>query len=140
MTVRRLLKTLDCSLNANRKRSTGRPHPDRGRQFRYIERVKRLFLAAGHPMISVDAKKKELIGNLRNPGRAWCQQAEQVNVHDCRQDAIGQAVPYGICDHGHNEGYVVVGNSAETSEFAVDAVCLWWEDEDLRPLRTRASC
>ena len=130
MTVRRLLKTLGYSLKANRKRSTGQPHPDRGRQFRYIERVKGLFLAAGYPVISVDAKKKELIGDFKNPGRVWCQQAQNVNVHDFRQDAIGRAVPYGIYDVRHNEGTVVVGTSAETSEFAVDAICLWWEDED----------
>jgi hypothetical protein len=130
MTVRRLLKTLGYSLKANRKGSTGAPHPDRGRQFRYIERVKGLFLAAGHPVISVDAKKKELIGDFKNPGRAWCQQAEQVNVHDFRQDAVGRAVPYGIYDLRHNEGYVVVGTSAETSEFAVDAICSWWEEKD----------
>ena len=129
MTVRRLLKTSGYSLKANRKRRTGPPHPDRGRQFRYIQRVKRLFLTAGRPVISVDAKKKELIGDFKNPGRAWCQQAEQVNVHDFRQDAVGRAVPYGIYDLRHNEGYVVVGTSAETSEFAVDAICSWWEDE-----------
>jgi hypothetical protein len=130
MTVRRLLKKQDYSLKANRKEHTGPPHPDRDRQFRYIQRVKRLFLAAGHPVISVDTKKKELIGNFKNPGRAWCRQAEEVNVHDFRHDAVGRAAPYGIYDLRHNEGYVVVGTSADTSEFAVDAICLWWEDED----------
>lgn len=130
MTVGRLLKKLGYSLKANRKQHTGPPHPDRDRQFRYIERVKRLFLANGHPVISVDAKKKELIGNFQNPGRAWCRRAEAVNVHDFRQDALGRAVPYGIYDLRHNEGYVYVGTSAETSEFAVDAIGLWWEDED----------
>lgn len=130
MTVQRLLKKQDYSLKANRKEYTGPPHPDRDRQFRYIQRAKRLFLSAGHPVISVDTKKKELIGNFKNPGRAWCRQAEEVNVHDFRHDAVGRAAPYGIYDLRHNEGYVVVGTSADTSEFAVDAICLWWEDED----------
>lgn len=130
MTVRRLLKKLGYSLKANRKQLSGPSHPDRDCQFRYIRRVKQLFLANGHPVISVDAKKKELIGNFKNAGQAWCQQAEKVNVHDFPQDAVGRAVPYGIYDLLHNEGYVYVGNSAETSEFAVDAICRWWEDED----------
>jgi hypothetical protein len=130
MTVGRLLKGLDYSLKSNRKEDSGPPHPDRDRQFRYIGRVTRLFMAAGPPVISVDTKKKELIGNFKNPGQAWCCQAEVVNVHDFRHDAEGRAVPYGIYDLTHNEGYVVVGTSADTSEFAVDAICLWWEDED----------
>jgi hypothetical protein len=87
VTVRRLLKEQGFSLKANRKRHTGPPHPDRDRQFRHIQRVKRLFLAAGHPVISVDAKKKELIGNFKNPGRALCQAAEEVNGNDFLQDA-----------------------------------------------------
>lgn len=127
-TVRRLFRQQDYSLKANRKQYTGPAHPDRDRQFRYIKRVKRLFLAQGYPVISVDTKKKELIGNFKNHGRIWCQQAEVVNVHDFRHDAVGRAVPYGIYDIRHNEGYVVVGTSADTSEFAVDAICLWWED------------
>ncbi|MFL7793372.1 MAG: ISAzo13 family transposase [Anaerolineae bacterium] len=130
MTVGRLLRGLDYSLKSNRKEDSGPPHPDRNRQFRYIERVKKLFMAAGHPVISVDTKKKELIGNFKNPGQAWCRQAEIVNVHDFRQDAKGRAVPYGIYDLTHNEGYVVVGTSGDTSAFAVDAICMWWEDEN----------
>lgn len=127
MTVRRLLKELGYSLKSNRKEDSGPPHRDRDRQFRYIERMKQLFMAAGHPVISVDAKKKELIGNFKNPGQAWCRQAEIVNVHDFRHDAEGRAVPYGIYDLAHNEGHVVVGISADTSEFAVDAISMWWE-------------
>lgn len=130
VTVRRLLKEQGFSLRANCKRHTGPPHPDRDRQFRYIQRVKRLFLAAGHPVISVDAKKKELIGNFKNPGRTWCQAAEEVNVYDFLQDAQGQGIPYGIYDLQHNLGYVAVGTSADTSEFAVDAIIWWWELED----------
>jgi hypothetical protein len=129
MTVRRLLRKLGYSLKTNRKEANSQSHPDRDRQFRYIDRVKKLFLASGHPVISVDSKKKELIGNFKNSGRTWCQQAEEVNVHDFRHDAIGRAVPYGVYDLLHNEGCVYVGNSADTSEFAVDAICQWWEDE-----------
>ena len=81
-------------------------------------------------MISVDTKKMELIGNFKNPGQAWCRQAEIVNVHDFRHDAEGRAVPYGIYDLTHNEGYVVVGTSVDTSEFAVDAIGMWWQDAD----------
>ena len=130
VTVGRLLKDLDFSLKANRKRLTGPPHPDRDRQFRYIERVKQLFQAAGQPVISVDTKKKELIGNFKNSGRTWCREAEEVNVYDFPQDAVGQAIPYGIYDLQHNLGYVAVGTSADTSEFAVDAIAWWWELED----------
>lgn len=130
VTVGRLMQDLGFSLKSNRKQSTGPPHPDRDRQFRYIRRVKKLFMAAGHPVISVDAKKKELIGNFKNPGRAWCREAEVVNAHDFLTDAEGQAVPYGIYDLTHNLGYVAVGTSAATSEFAVDAICWWWELAD----------
>ncbi len=96
MTVRRLLNKLGYSLKVNRKRLTGPPHPDRDRQFRYIERMKRAFMAAGCPVISVDTKKKELIGDFKNAGRTWCLQPTAVNVHDFRQDALGRAVPYGL--------------------------------------------
>jgi len=118
MTVRRLLKKQDQPLKANCEERTGPPHPDRDRQFRYIQQVKRLFLAAEQPVIGVDTKKKELIGNFKNPGRAWCRQAKEVNVHDFRHDALGRAAPYGIYDLRHNKGYVAVGTSAETSQSA----------------------
>lgn len=130
VTVGRLLEDLGYSLKANRKELTGPPHPDRDRQFRYLHRVKRLFMEAGRPVISVDTKKKELIGNFKNPGQRWCRKADAVNVHDFRQDSIGRAVPYGIYDLKHNLGYVAVGTSADTSAFAVDAIAWWWELED----------
>jgi hypothetical protein len=129
-TVRRLLKALGYSMKANRKRFTGPTHPDRDRQFRYLERVKQLFLTAGHPVISVDTKKKELIGNFKSQGRTWCQCAEQVNAHDFPNDALCRAVPYGIYDLKHNLGYVYVGTSADTPEFAVEAIAQWWQDSD----------
>ncbi len=132
MTVRRLLREADYSLKANRKENTA-THPERDRQFRYITRVKRLFWEAGHPVISVDMKKKELIGDFKNPGQAWCQEAERVNVHDFRDDAKGLAAPYGIYDLLHNLGYVYVGTSADTAELAVDAIVWWWKTEDRSP-------
>ena len=129
MTVRRLLREADYSLKANRKEKAA-SHPERNRQFRYIAQVKRLFLEAGHPVISVDMKKKELIGDFKNPGQSWCQEAERVNVHDFRGDAIGLAAPYGIYDLLNNLGYVYVGTSADTAELAVDAIVWWWESEE----------
>lgn len=130
VTVGRLLAELDYSLQSNRKQFSGSPHPDRDRQFQYIQRVTKLFLEAGHPVISVDSKKKELIGNFKNPGRTWCRQPDEVNVHDFRQDALGRAVPYGIYDLKHNLGYMAVGVSADTPEFAVDGVVWWWKLQD----------
>lgn len=129
VTVGRLLKDAGFSLKGNRKESTGSQHPDRDRQFRYIRRVSKIFQEAGHPIISTDTKKKELIGNFKNPGRIWCQEAEKVNVHDFPQDAEAQAIPYGIYDVTNNLGYVAVGTCAETAEFAVDAICWWWSLE-----------
>jgi hypothetical protein len=83
-------------------------------------------MAAGQPVISVDTKKKELIGNFKNAGQSWCQEAEVVNDHDFATDATGKAVPYGIYDLQHNAGYVYVGQSADTAEFAVTMIADWW--------------
>jgi hypothetical protein len=128
-TVGRLLKEQDYSLKANVKKAAGEDHPDRTPQFRYLEEQKRAFLEAGQPVISVDTKKKELIGNFANAGQAWCQEAEVVNVHDFRQDALGRATPYGIYDLRYNRGSVYVGASADTPRFAVDAIVAWWREE-----------
>jgi hypothetical protein len=128
-TVSRLLKDLEYSLKANVKQKAGKEHPDRNKQFEYIEAQTEAFRAAGWPIISVDAKKKELIGDFKNDGRAWCQQPEYVNVYDFRQDALGRAVPYGIYDIKHNRGHVYVGTSADTPQFAVDCIATWWQDE-----------
>jgi hypothetical protein len=130
MTVSRILRKLDFGLVANRKSLSGPPHPDRDRQFRYIRRVRRLFLAAGYPAISVDTKNKELIGNFANKGRTWRLTPEQVDIHDFPSDALGRAVPYGIYDITHNQGTVYVGNSYDTSEFAVHAIAQWWNDPE----------
>lgn len=129
-TVKRLLKKHKFGLVSNRKSLTGTPHPDRDRQFRYIKRIKQLFIKAGRPVISVDAKNKELIGLFFNRGRIWRQQAEQVNAHDFRQDAVAVATPYGIYDLVHNQGSVYVSTSHNTSEFAVAAIRSWWNDPD----------
>jgi hypothetical protein len=103
-TISRLLKKLDYSLKANVKRQAGSQHPDRNTQFEYLEAQKQLFLSHGWPVISVDAKKKELIGNFKNAGQGWCQEAEVVNDHDFELDALGKAVPYGLYQVNHNRG------------------------------------
>lgn len=126
-TVGRVLKDLDYSLKANVKRLTGEPHPDRDTQFAYIEQQKQAFREAGLPIISVDTKKKELIGPFKNPGRRWCQTPEAVNAHDFEQDALGKAVPYGVYDMTNNRGYVYVGCSADTPQFAVEQITAWWQ-------------
>ena len=113
-TVSRLLKDQDYSLQANRKCLSGAPHPDQDIQLKYIRRVKKLFLAAGHPVISIDCKKKELIGNFKNTGRAWCQKADKVNQYDFAYLGQGRAAPYGIYDILHNWGCVVVGTEANS--------------------------
>lgn len=130
VSVGRLLKRRKYSLKANRKSIARTQHPQRDQQFRYIARVKRRFMVAGHPVISVDTKKKELIGNFKNAGATWCQQAERVNDHDFAQDAVARAVPYGIYDLVHNQGYVYVGTSGDTADFAVDAIEQWYRRTD----------
>ncbi|NJL39982.1 MAG: ISAzo13 family transposase [Leptolyngbyaceae cyanobacterium SM1_4_3] len=129
VTVGRLLKQQDYSLKSNHKAVTA-AHPERDRQFCYIERVKRLFQTNGHPVISVDTKKKELIGNFKNSGQQWRREAARVNAHDFPEDALLRTVPYGIYDVAHNLGYVYVGVSADTPAFAVDAICRWWHRRD----------
>ncbi len=132
-TVSRLLRKLGYSLRVNvKKHEASAAHPDRQQQFEVLESQKQVFQAAGWPIISVDTKKKELIGNFKNAGRAWGQEAEVVNVHDFPQDALMRAVPYGIYDVSSNRGSIYVGTSADTPEFAVTALARWWEDEGRR--------
>jgi len=128
-TVSRLLKKHKYSLKANVKKEAGKEHPDRDIQFEYIQTHIQRFQAAGWPIISVDTKKKELIGNFKNPGQVWCQVSEYVNAHDFRSDAIGIGIPYGIYLLTHNLGYVYVGTSKGTPQFAVDAIAVWWQWE-----------
>ena len=125
-TIGRLLKQMDYSLKANAKRLSGSNHPDRDQQFRYITSQKQAYLTLGLPTISVDVKKKELIGNFKNPGQEWCLEATAVNDHDFETSALGKAVPYGIYDLAHNRGYVYVGKSADTPQFAVGMIVRWW--------------
>lgn len=125
-TVGRLLRGMHYSLKSNVKCLTGAPHPQRDEQFGYIQSQTQAFLQAGWPIISVDTKKKELIGLFKNPGRRWCQVAEAVNEHDFEQDTLGKAVPYGIYDLTHHHGYVYVGQSADTAQFAVEMIADWW--------------
>jgi hypothetical protein len=127
--ISRLLRQHGYTLRANVKQTAGKQHPDRDRQFWYIRTQRRHHRDATLPVISVDTKKKELIGNFKQAGRIWCQEAEAVNVHDFRHDADGRAVPYGIYDLTHNCGTVYVGTSADTPAFAVDNLVQWCHTE-----------
>lgn len=120
------------SLRANRKRFTGPPHPDRDLQFRTIQKQKERFLRRGLPVISVDTKNKELIGNFKNPGRTWTAAPVEVNAHDFPQDALCKATPYGVYDVGRNHGFVSVGLSSDTPQFAVDSIRQWWLCQGMR--------
>jgi hypothetical protein len=126
MTVARLLRQCRYSLRTNRKRLAGTHEPERDRQFRLLARRRRRFQARGWPVISVDTKKKEWVGNFKNPGRCWRRQAVAVWDHDFPSLAVGRAIPYGIYDEARNAGYVVVGTSRETPGFAVAAIRAWW--------------
>lgn len=125
-TVRRLLSQLDYSLKGNCKTLSSGTHPDRNKQFGIIEHFRRQFHSTGDPVISVDTKKKELIGLFKNQGQVWCREAQKVKDHDFRSQALGIAAPYGIYDVGLNSGVVVVGQSADTPEFAVNSIARWW--------------
>jgi len=125
-TVARLLRQWGYALRVNVKRLCGPPHPDRDRQFRYLQRQKRRFLRAGLPVVSVDTKNKELIGNFRNPGRLWRQAPDEVSAYDFPGEAECRAIPYGIYDLARCHGHVCVGTSADTPEFAVRSIRRWW--------------
>jgi hypothetical protein len=127
--ISRLLRDHGYSLRANVKQEAGKQHPERDRQFHYIRAQRTAHLERNQPVISVDTKKKELIGNFKNSGRVWCQVPEVVDAHDFPQDAIGRAAPYGIYDVRHNRGTVYVGQSADTPTFAVDSIAHWCATE-----------
>jgi transposase len=126
--VAQLLRELDYSLQGTRKTEEGEDHPDRDAQFRHINRQVKLALAQGHPVISVDTKKKELVGNYENKGRQWHQTgtAKRVQGHDFPQPAVPRAYPYGIFDLGRNTGFVNVGTDHDTATFAVASIRGWW--------------
>jgi DDE family transposase len=127
-TVARLLKAEGYSLQGNAKVAEGAQHPDRDAQFGYIAARAREFLDAGQPVVSVDAKKKEKVGEFANGGTEWRPKGnpERVNVHDFPSDAIGKAIPYGIYDLGANAGWVSVGTDHDTSAFAAATLRRWW--------------
>jgi transposase len=127
-TVAKLLKSTGYSLQANAKAVEGRQHPDRDAQFGYLNRQAAQFQAAGDPVISVDTKKKELIGNYTAAGREWepAGQPVRVNVHDFPDPVLGKVAPYGIYDITTNTGWVNVGTDADTGQFAVESIRRWW--------------
>jgi hypothetical protein len=127
-TIGRLLRQQNYGLRSHRKvLHTGKPHAERDRQFRYIAANREEFRNTGDPRISVDAKKKELVGNFKNTGQSWRREAEEVNAHDFPQDAECRASQYGIYDPERSEGHVCVATSADTADFAVDAIADWWD-------------
>ena len=125
-TVRRLLSLLGYSPRSNRKRLNRKQDPTRDRQMGYLARKRRAYIKAGNPVISVDTKKKELVGNFKHAGRTWRRTALEVLVTDFASDASGTAIPYGIYDVARQHGFVVVGTSHETAHFAVAAIRRWW--------------
>jgi transposase len=128
-TVARLLRSLGYSLQANRKTHEGSDHPDRDAQFELINDTAMAAIVAGEPVISVDTKKKELVGEFKNGGREWAPAGEpvEVNTHDFPSQAEGRAIPYGIYDLANDEGWVSVGIDHDTAQFAASSILAWWE-------------
>jgi hypothetical protein len=126
--IGRMLNGLGYRLKSVRKRNEGASHPDRNAQFEHINATAEEFLAQGEPVISVDTKKKELVGDFKNAGREWQPKGtpESVLVHDFPDDAEGKAVPYGVYDMARNEAWVSVGRSHDTPRFAVASLRQWW--------------
>ncbi len=128
-TVAKLLGALGYSLQANVKTREGTWHPDRDAQFRHINATAKAALEAGQPVISVDTKKKELVGDFKNPGRQWRPTGapELVRVHDFKDPMLGKAIPYGVYDLAADQGWVSVGIHHDTAQFAVSSIRSWWE-------------
>lgn len=128
-TVRFVLSDMGYSLQGTAKTIEGAEHPDRDAQFRYIAGLVSVFQGAGDPVISVDTKKKELVGRYANAGQEWHPASQPVHVkdHDFPDPKVPKAVPYGVYDMTGNEGWVTVGTSADTAEFAVSTIERWWE-------------
>lgn len=124
-TVRRLLGKCGYALRTNRKRLTRKQSPERDRQMRHVARQRREFLSKGDPVISVDTKKRELIGNFKQAGGNWRKEPLEVLEYDYPNDADGVAIPYGIYDVGRNRGFVVLGTSHQTPLFAIAALRSW---------------
>jgi hypothetical protein len=135
--VAQLLREMGYSLQGNRKTEEGEDHPDRDAQFRHINHAVRKAIAAGWPVISVDTKKKELVGNYKNQGRQWRRKGtgERVGGHDFPGPSVPRAYPYGIYDLGQNSGFVNVGTDHDTATFAVASIRGWWRHEGARLYR-----
>lgn len=131
-TVGRILKDLGYSLRVNHKKISSGSGPDRNTQFKQIAFHRQRFTERGAPVISVDTKKKELVGNFKNSGTSWNKQPIAVKDHDFRSQGLGLAVPYGIYDVEANRGSVFVGTSHDTSEFAVSSIGKWWRYDGRR--------
>jgi len=129
VTVAKLLRSLGYSLQANVKTREGRQHPDRDLQFRRIDRTCRQALQDRQPIISIDCKKKELVGDFKNAGREWRPKGEPelVRVHDFKDKQLGKAIPYGVYDIAANRGWVNVGIDHDTAQFAVNSIRGWWQ-------------
>jgi hypothetical protein len=130
VTVGDLLHRMGYSLQATAKENEGAQHPDRDAQFRHIDGQARAHLEAGEPVVSVDTKKKEVVGNLANKGREWqpTGRPARVDVHDFPDPEVGKAIPYGVFDIAANEGFVNVGDDADTAAFAVATIGRWWDE------------
>lgn len=127
-TVARMLQDLGFSLQANRKTREGKQHPDRDAQFQYINKKVRRFQRRRQPVVSVDAKKRELVGDFKNGGQEWQPngQPEEVRTHDFKDKDLGVAIPYGVYDQTQNNGWVSVGIDRNTAEFATESIRRWW--------------
>ncbi len=129
-TVLRLLKAKGYSLQANKKTREGAQHPDRDEQFEYINQTVSAAIAAGEPVISVDAKKRELIGDFKAVGREFEPKGKPIEVrgHDFKDKQLGHAIPYGVYDLTADEGWVSVGITSDTAQFAINTIISWWEN------------
>ena len=138
--VYNLLKKLGYSLQANKKNKEGSSHPDRNAQFEYISNMTKKIQKNGNPVISVDSKKKEIIGEFKNGGKEYSKKGEpvEVNTHDFPDKNLGKVAPYGVFDITHNKGWVSVGISCDTAEFAVETIRYWWQEMG-KPLYPNAS-
>lgn len=134
-TVGRLLKQMDFNLRVNHKKlssGSAAEQAERNEQFTYISDMREAFARKGLPIVSVDTKRKELVGNFKNPGTAWSQKPILVKDHDFRSEAVGIVSPYSIYDTVRNRGSVFVGTSSDTADFAVDSIEAWWREEGRR--------
>lgn len=128
-TVARLLATLEYRLRVNHKKIAGNSHPQRNTQFEYIATQRRRCAQRAIPLISVDTKKKEIVGPFKNAGAVWSRYPRAVRDHDFRSESVGMAIPYGIYDVRANRGAVFVGKSHDTAAFALDSIAAWWRTE-----------